>query len=354
MKKKFAAILLSAALAVSAAGCSKDALSNSYVTVNQYKGLEVAQIEETEITDEYVEQTLRSRMNAFADEVEVTDRAAETGDWVNIDYTGYKDGVAFDGGTATGAALELGSGSYIGAEGEYAGFEDQIVGHTTGEEFDITVQFPAVYQSEELAGSVAVFHIKLNKIYQRVIPELTDEWVASNSQTAETAEEYRQEVKSELQANSEAARKEQMKYQLQTALIDQIDVKKYPEAEVEEQIQMVTDYYTQVAGLYGIEFSDYLTGYMGMTEEQFQENVRESAQNTVALFQAAELIAKEENLDLSEEEYQEEFRKYANNAGTEDVDAYVEQVGEKDLRKTILFDTVMEYLVDNCVETAAE
>lgn len=354
MKKKFAAVLLAAALAVSASGCSNGTLSNSYIKVNQYQGLEVTRVDVTEVTDEYLDQTIQSRMNTYAEEVEVTDRAAEIGDWVDIDYTGYKDDVAFEGGTASGAALELGSGSYIGAEGEYAGFEDQIVGHFAGEEFDITVQFPAVYQSEDLAGSVAVFHIKLNKVYQRVVPELTDEWVLLNSQTAQTAEEYRNEVKEEIEASNESSAREKVKYELQSALVDQIEVKSYPEGEVEEQVQMVTDYYTKVAGLYGMELNEYLSGYMGLTEEDFQKKITESAQNTVVLYQAAQLIAEKEDLDLSEEEYQEEFKRYAENAGAEDVDAYVEQVGEKTLRQTILFDIVMEYLADNCVETAAE
>lgn len=348
MKKKFAAVLIAAAIAVSAVGCSGGTLSNSYIKVNQYKGLEISQVEVTEVSDEYLDKTLQSRMSTYAEEVEVTDRAAEFGDWVNIDYTGYKDEVAFEGGTATGAPLELGSGTYIGAEGEYAGFEDQIVGHFTGEEFDITVQFPAAYQSEELAGSVAIFHIKLNKIYQRVVPELTDEWVLSNSQTAQTVEEYRDEIRKELEASNETSAREQMKYEIQNALVEQIEVKKYPKGEVEEQVQMVTVYYTRIAGLYGMEFGDYVSGYMGMTEEEFQKKANESAENTVALFQAAQLIAKKENLDLSEEEYQEEFKKYAENAGMEDADAYVEQVGGDSLRKTILFDIVMEYLADNC------
>ena len=161
--------LAAIAVTVSVAGCGGDGkLSNDYVTVNQYKGLEIAKVEKKEVSDDDVEQTIQSRLLSSGKTDGLTkDGAAEDGDWVNIDYTGTMDGTAFDGGSATGYDLELGSGSFIGASGDYQGFEDQIVGHNTGEEFDITVQFPEGYPSADLAGKPANFHIVLNKIYQK-------------------------------------------------------------------------------------------------------------------------------------------------------------------------------------------
>ena len=152
MKKRVIAVLAAVLMTASLAGCGSGKLSNDYVTVNKYKGLEVTEVAKNEVSDDSVEQEVQSRLEAAATEQDVTDRAAQSGDWVNIDYTGTLDGVAFDRGTATGYDLELGSGSFIGANGDYQGFEDQIVGHNTGEEFDITVQFPDSYQSSDLAG----------------------------------------------------------------------------------------------------------------------------------------------------------------------------------------------------------
>ena len=155
MKKKLAAVLTAAALTAGLlAGCSGD-LSNEYVTVKQYKGLEVTQAEVQEITDDYVEQVIQSNLSAAMTTEPITDRAAQSGDWVNIDYTGYIDEATFEGGSAEGADLELGSGSFIGATEEYAGFEDQIVGHNVDDEFDVNVEFPADYQAKELAGKPA-------------------------------------------------------------------------------------------------------------------------------------------------------------------------------------------------------
>lgn len=113
MKKRIVSMMLAAMVALSVVGCGSKTLSNDYVTVKQYKGLEVAQVEKVEVTDEQVEQSVQANLNAAAEKEPIKDRAAEKGDWVNIDYTGYIDDVAFEGGTATGSDLELGSGSFI-------------------------------------------------------------------------------------------------------------------------------------------------------------------------------------------------------------------------------------------------
>ena len=184
MKNRLVCIALAAAVAGTLAGCSGE-LSNEYVTVTQYKGLEVPQATATveEVTDEQVDQMIEGTLSTYAERKEVTDRAAQEGDIVNIDYTGYLDGEAFDGGSAEGADLELGSGSFIGATDDYAGFEEQIEGHNPGEEFDIQVQFPDPYtRNPDMSGAVADFHIVLNSITEENIPELTDEWVKENSE----------------------------------------------------------------------------------------------------------------------------------------------------------------------------
>ena len=284
---------------------------------------------------------------AAATEQDVTDRAAQSGDWVNIDYTGTMDGTAFDGGSATGYDLELGSGSFIGASGDYQGFEDQIVGHNT--EFDITVQFPEGYPSADLAGKPANFHIVLNKIYQKVAPELTDEWVVNNSESSKTVDEYKEEVKNSLQEQQDDSGNSQLKQEVQTALLDQIEVNKYPDGAVDEQVKQANDYYTQIAQMYGVELNDFITTYLNMTEDKFNEKIEESAKQAVQLEEAVKLIAKKEKLEPSDKEYEEGMQEYADKAGA-DLDTYKEQVGEDVLKDAILRDKVLDYLVDNCVQ----
>ena len=351
MKKGLMVALAAIAVTVSVAGCGGDGkLSNDYVTVNQYKGLEIAKVEKKEVSDDDVEQTIQSRLLSSGKTDGLTkDGAAEDGDWVNIDYTGTMDGTAFDGGSATGYDLELGSGSFIGASGDYQGFEDQIVGHNTGEEFDITVQFPEGYPSADLAGKPANFHIVLNKIYQKVAPELTDEWVVNNSESSKTVDEYKEEVKNSLQEQQDDSGNSQLKQEVQTALLDQIEVNKYPDGAVDEQVKQANDYYTQIAQMYGVELSDFITTYLKMTEDQFNEKIEDSAKQAVQLEEAVKLIAKKEKLEPSDKEYEEGMQEYADKAGA-DLDTYKEQVGEDVLKDAILRDKVLDYLVDNCVQ----
>lgn len=349
MKKQVFAAAAAVILAGVLSGCGQE-LSNDYVTVKMYKGLEVAQVATTEVTDDMVEQTIQSNLSLQAEKSVVTDRTAQEGDWVNIDYTGYLDGETFDGGSAEGYDLELGSGTFIGATEEYAGFEDQIIGHGTGEEFDITVQFPDPYTNADMSGKVVQFHIVLNEIYTMVEPELTDEWVASNSETSEGVDEYREEIRTQLEENNEATTQEQLSAYVQQALLDNIEVKSYPEDVVEAQVADMTEYYSDMASYYNMELADFLETYLQVSEEDFNAKLRENAEQTAAYDEAVKLIADKEKLNLTDEEYEEKIKEYAADHGADDVEAYKEEVGEDVLKRAILRDEVTAYLVENCIQ----
>ena len=349
MKKKLLVGIMAAAMTLSLAGCGSK-LSNDYVTVNKYKGLEVTQVASTEVTDDMVESQINSTLEAAATEEEVTDRAAKNGDWVNIDYSGSIDGTKFDGGTSTGYDLELGSGTFLAATDDYKGFEEQIEGHKKGEEFDIQVQFPESYQNTEVAGKAADFHIVLNKIYTKTAPELTDDWVSKNSESSKTVDEYKAEIKKQLEDQYSSSTNDQLKSEVQTALLDQVEVKSYPDGAVDDQVQQANDYYTQIAQMYGVELSDFITTYLNTTEDDFNNKVEESAKQAVQLQQALELIADKEKLTPTDKEYEDGIKSYAEKAGTDDVDSYKESVGEDVLKDAILRDKVLDYLVEKCVQ----
>lgn len=347
MKKNVIAAVLAAMTVLALAGCSSE-LSNEYVIVKQYKGLEVPKTETDEVADEEIDQAIQANLQGTADRQPVTDRAAQTGDWVNIDYVGTVDGVAFDGGTAQAQDLLLGSGGYIGASGDYEGFEDQIVGHNVGEEFDITVQFPENY-SPDMAGKVADFHITLNEIYVEDIPELTDEWVLANSEGAETVDEYREEIRGQIEESVDRQTESEMTEAVWDALMENVEVKEYPEDAVQQQVDQVKEQYVQIAELYGTTLEDLIETQFMMTEEDFNELLKESAQEAAVFDEAVKLIAKKEKLDLSDEEYEEKIAEYAKEYGV-DADEYKEQVGEDKLKSTILREIVVEYLIDECVQ----
>lgn len=352
MKKKWIAMALSIVMAAALTGCSGE-LSNEYITIKQYKGLEVTQVETTEVTDETVENTVNSNVEASQTKETITDRAAQEGDTVDMDYVGTVDGVAFDGGTATGTSLTLGSGQYIGANGDYKGFEEQIVGHTAGENFDITVKFPADYMNTEMADKVAVFNITLNEIYTLSTPELTDEWVQANSETSSTVEEYKKEVREQLEATNEENVNNTLKSEVLEALLEQVEVKELPEDQVSEQYQATEDYYTYMAQAYGMEFADFLTTYMGMTEDEFKEQAQTSAEEFVTRKLACELLAEKKNLEPSDEEYQAKLEEYAEAYGYEDLESFEEEMGEDVIRNAVLQDKVAEYLIQSCVQVEA-
>lgn len=142
----------------------------------------------------------------------------------------------------------------------------------------------------------------------------------------------------------------QLKNAVQTALMDKLEVEKYPEDAVNEQIQQMEDYYTQMASLYGIELSEFIETYLQTTEDDFNAKLKEMAQQTVAMNEAVKLIADKQKLVPTDEEYEEKIKEYAEQAGVDDADAYKEQVGEDVIKDAILIDIVTEYLVEECVQ----
>lgn len=346
MKKKIVAVALCAAMVLSLAGCSKE-LSNDNVTIKQYEGLEVAKVEQTEVTDDSVEQVVEGKLQATATSDDTKDKKVKDGDTVDLNYKGTVDGVEFEGGAQEGASLELGSGTFIPANGDYKSFEEQIVGHKIGETFDITVKFPTDY-NEEMADKVAVFNIKLNGII--TTPELTDEWVKSNSEESKTVEEYKKEIKKQLKEQNKESTDNTLQSQVLEALAAQVEVKKYPDGEVDKQIESIKTYYTGMAQAYGVEFKDFLDQYMGMTEDDFNKQAKEAAEGGVKKQLACELIAEKKKLAPTDKEYEEQIEKYAKDSGYEKVEDFTKEVGEDTIKSTILQQKVAEYLVEKCVQ----
>ena len=354
MKQRVAAAVIAAGMAAGLmTGCGSESLSNDYVTVKQYKGLEVPQAAVDEVTDDQIESAIQANLENAAEKKEITDRAARNGDWVNIDYSGSVDGVVFDGGTAENQEIQLGQAGFIKAEGDYKGFEEQIEGHKAGEEFDITVKFPEDYY-EDMAGKVAVFHIVLHEIFEKQVPELTDEWVQGVSETAQTADEYREEIRKQYEESAAQSAEEELKASVQTALMNEVEIKSYPEDEVEELTGQMKEYYEQMAALYGLDLSGFIESYMQITEDEFNSQVDDAVRQQVAFDQAISLIAEKEKIDPTDEEYEERVAEYAEQAGMDDVEAYAEQVGEDILRKDVLRGFVTEYLVDECIQVEEE
>ena len=346
MKKKIAVLAAGiCALSLILTGCSSE-ISNDYVTITKYKGVEIDKVDSTKVSDDDVESQINSVLQSKATTTEVTDRAAQNGDTVTIDYEGKKDGVAFDGGTATDAQLTLGSGTFID------GFEDGVVGHNIGDTFDLDLTFPENYGNEELAGQAVVFTVTLKAISQTDVPELTDEFVQSVSDTSKTVEEYKKEVKKSLKKNNEENEKNTIKQNAWKAVLENTTVNKYPKKDLKNMNSSIKSQYENMASYYNLDFADFLTQYMNMDEETFNTKATQAAKDQVKANLAADLIIEKAKIDVSDKVLEKKYKEYADAYGYEDVDALkkaLEDAGNSEnLEKTARLDIVEDWVADNC------
>lgn len=350
MKKRIIALTLAMSMSVMAlAGCQSKELSNKYATIKSYKGVEVDKVEKVEVSDEDVDSQIQSTMIDRIADLPVADRAAENGDTAIIDFVGKKDGEAFQGGTSSNYALELGSGTFID------GFEDGIIGHKPGETFDLNLTFPENYQSEELAGQDVVFTVTLNNL----LPELSDEVVAVLSDTSKTVEEYKKEVKDDLQKTKDESYESSLREAAWNAVLDNTEIKEYPEDKVQEYVDMMNEQYETMASYYNMEFEDFLTNYMKMDQDTYNEKVEEAAEKQVKSDLARDLLLDNvKKIDTSDEARQSIYEYYAEYYGYDDVDSFLEAMENADnmdkLDALVKLEMVQNWVADNCKQVEAK
>ena len=269
------------------------------VTIDGYKGIAVEK-KVAEVTDADVDAEVESARKRNARTIEVTDRAAVLGDIANIDYEGFVDGVAFDGGKGAGHDLTLGSGQFI------PGFEDQIVGKTIGEEFDVVVTFPTEYHAADLAGKEATFKTKLNALKSEELPELDDEFVKDVSEF-DTLDEYKADIKSKMVKRNEDKAEAEVENALAEALMEKL-VGEIPEVMYESETEnFIRDQDTRLRQS-GLDLATYMK-YTGLTLEALREQMRPQAERQVKVRLALEKIASLENITVSEEETDAEYQR---------------------------------------------
>ena len=269
------------------------------VTVKEYIGLEIEKNLEP-VTDEEVDNEIQTVRERNSREIEVTDRAAEDGDTVNIDYAGYCDGVAFDGGTAEKQDLKLGSGHFI------PGFEEQIVGKNIGDEFDVNVTFPEEYHAEELSGKAAVFKVKLNAINKIELPELDDDFAKDVSEF-DTLDEYKADVKAKIEKRHETAAENKVEEDIMNKLIDNLE-DEIPEVMFEVETENCVRDYDNSLRMRGLDLNTYFK-YTGMNLDSLRTQMRPQAERQVKGRLVLEKVAELENIVPSEEEINAEYEK---------------------------------------------
>ena len=314
------------------------------VELGKYKGVKIDKIE-TEVTDEDVDNEIKREQEANARTVTVEDRPVKDGDTAVIDFEGFVDGVAFEGGKGENYPLVIGSGSFI------PGFEDQLIGKNSGDEVDVNVTFPEEYNAKDLAGKDALFKVKINEIKEKELPELDDEF-ASEVSEFDTMAEYREDVKKNLAEKKEKEAKDKKEDAVIEAVIkdSKMDI---PEAMIDTQVAtMINDYSSRLKSQ-GLSLEQYFM-FTGLDMEKFKEQKRPGAVKRIESRLILEAIVKAEDFKVTDEEYEKELGRIAEESKME-VDKLKEYIGDDEYgRKQIEDDLKIQKAVDLITEKAVE
>lgn len=311
------------------------------IEITEYKELKATK-KKVDATDEEVEEKIQNLVERNARLIAVEDRAAADGDITVIDFEGFVDGIPFEGGKGENYELTLGSGQFI------PGFEEQIVGHSIDEEFDVNVKFPSEY-TPELADKDAVFKVKLHEIKVKELPEVDDEF-AQDAADCDTVEEMKKNLKEEIKAQKETENTRDIEQQLFEKLAENVKGE-IPEVMFDNEIKNQINDINYRLTMQGLNFETYLQ-YMGMTVDMYKEQAKPQAEKNVKIRLALEKIAELENLDVTEEEIEAEYEKFA-----KDYDMEVEKIKEivtvDGLKADMLKDKALKFVVDNAKITTA-
>ena len=309
------------------------------VTLGEYKGVEVKK-EHTLVTEDDVNAEIEKERNKQAAEVSVDDRAVAEGDTVNLDYSGSVDGVKFEGGTAEGQTLKIGSHTFI------PGFEEQMVGMNIGEEKDLNVTFPTEYHAPDLAGKEAVFHVKVNGITETQLPALDDDFAKDISEF-DTLDAYKADVRAKLEA--QAAERDNNAFT--NAVIEKVMANatvEIPDAMVERQIDSMVRNFEARLAQQGLKLADFMK-YTGQDEKAFRGQYRDQAEKSVRANLVLEAVENAEKFEATEEEIDAEIEKFAKQIGqnVEDLKKNLTEGDREYFKADVIRDKAVKFLCDN-------
>ncbi|MDE7007254.1 MAG: trigger factor, partial [Lachnospiraceae bacterium] len=308
------------------------------VKLGKYKGVKVDKAD-TAVTDEEVDAEINKERENNARNIEVTDRAVKDGDMTVIDFEGFVDGTAFDGGKGENYPLTIGSGAFI------PGFEEQLVGAQIGEEVEVNVTFPEDYQAEELKGKAALFKCTVREIKEKELPELDDEF-ASEVSEFETLAEYKEDVRATLTSKKEKEAKDAKEAAVIEAIVNDSEME-IPEAMLLTQQKQMVDEFAQRMQMQGISMDQYLQ-FTGATYDKMMEQVRPQAERRIKSRLVLEAVVKAENIEASDADYEEELKSMAE-AYQMEVDKVKEMLPEKSavqIKQDIAVRKAAEFVVE--------
>ena len=314
------------------------------VTLGKYMGVTVTKID-TSVSDDEVAEALEQQRNNNARTISVTDRPVAVGDTAVIDFEGFVDGVAFEGGKGENHPLEIGSHTFID------NFEDQLVGKNAGDEVEVNVTFPEQYQAADLAGKPATFKVKINEIKAKELPELDDEFAQDVSEF-DTLAEYKESLKKNLEEKKENEAKRTKEDEAVQKIIDKSKMN-IPEAMIDTQCETMIEEFAQRIAQSGLSMDQYLQ-FSGLTVDGLKEQVRPEALSRIQASLVLEQIAKDENIEVSDDDVNAEIEKMAASYGME-ADKLKEYMGDAEkesMKKDLAINKAVELVMSNVKERA--
>ncbi len=314
--------------------------ASKYVTLGKYKGVEVT-ITERKVTDKQVQDAIDQKLASTPSYEEIKDKkVVENGDIANIDFEGLKDGVAFDGGSAKGTHLSIGSGQFI------PGFESGLVGHKVGEKVKLDITFPKDYQSTELAGKAVVFNVTINKIEKEVTATLTEEYVKANTDY-KTVDEFKEGTRKELEASNDQSKQSEM----EANLIDTI-MKDTKFSEVPKDLQAYYEKYLnyqvdQAAAQMQVDKAAYLQ-QVGMSQEDFDKYVKTYSETQAKQEMTLKAIAEAEKFEVTDKEFKDKVADLMKNYGYKTEDELFKVVPKEELKSNMLIEKAYNLIMDQC------
>ena len=312
------------------------------VTLGAYKSVEIEKVDTT-VTEEEIDEAVNRERESNARTISVEDRAVQDGDMVVLDFEGFMDGAAFEGGKGENYSLTIGSGTFI------PGFEEQLIGAEIDKEITVNVTFPEDYHAEELKGKNAEFKCTIKEIKEKELPDLDDEF-ASDVSEFDTMEEYREDLKKQLTKQKEETAEEEKGDKVVEAIIasSQMDI---PEAMIETQQRQMAEDFARRIQMQGLSFEQYLQ-FTGLTRADFMEQMKPQTLKRIQSRLVLCAIAKAENIEATEEEYQEEIQKMADSyhMSVEELTDMMGKFEEKAVREDICMKKAYDLVVEQCVE----
>ena len=344
-KQKIGAIVLVSTMMLGMTGCgsSKANAYDKYVTLGDYKGIEYTKTVQ-EVTEDDIQKELDSFVQGLVEKEEVTDRAIEDGDIVNIDYVGTMDGEEFERGSDTGHDLTIGSKSFID------GFEDGLIGHNIGEEVSLDLQFPDPYENNpDFAGKDVNFKITINSISVEKIPELTDQLVKDNTDY-DTISAYKDSIRKEIEEQNESNAERQAESDIFNKIVENCTVSGYDEEEVKTLVDKEFNSFKETAETYesyGYSYEDIISMNGYESEDELKEGITEYVKNYLEQKMILFCIADKEGIEVTSEETDKMVQEYMDQYGIETKEEVYDYYGDDYFEISILSEKVMDFLKEN-------